>query len=86
MDWPTVILILGVLAIATFVAVIVVATRNESRRLDIDTERSEEIRRLVTRYEELATGTRDAQQRAAADLAELHTRVVGVEKLLRSVE
>lgn len=86
MDWPTVILLLGVLVVVLIVGIAVVTTRLEARKLDLDEARADEVKRLVGRYEELAAATLDAQTRAAADLAELQARVVGVERILRTVE
>lgn len=86
MEWPTVILLLGVLVVVLIVGIAVVTTRLESRKLDLDQARADEVKRLVGRYEELAASTLDAQTRAAADLAELQTRVVGIERVLRTVE
>jgi hypothetical protein len=86
MEWPTVILLLGVLVVVLIVGIAVVTTRLESRKLDLDQARADEVKRLVGRYEELAASTLAAQTRAAADLAELQTRVVGIERVLRTVE
>lgn len=86
MDWPTVILLLGVLVVVLMVGIAVVATRNESRKLDLDEARSEEVKRLLARYDELSAATIEAQKRAAADLADLQTRLAGIERILRSVE
>ncbi|MDT0328740.1 hypothetical protein [Nocardiopsis lambiniae] len=86
MDWPTVVLILGLGAIATFIGVVVVSSRHEFRKTAVDAARNDELRRLVTRYEELASTTLDAQQRTAADVAELRARTTSIEKLLRTVE
>jgi hypothetical protein len=46
----------------------------------------ERYRRLVDRYEQLASSTMDAQQRSATDLAELRTRIASVEQILRTVD
>ncbi|MCR6689069.1 hypothetical protein [Cellulomonas sp.] len=86
MDWPTVILLLGVLVVALMAGIAVVATRNESRKLDLDEARAEEVKRLLARYDELSAATIEAQKRAAADLADLQTRLAGIERILRSVE
>jgi hypothetical protein len=86
MDWPIVILILGLLTIATFVGIAIEASRQEARKLTIGAARAEELQRLVARYEELAATTLDAQQRTAADVAELRARAASIEQILRTVE
>ncbi|MGQ4270458.1 hypothetical protein [Nocardiopsis changdeensis] len=86
MDWPTVILILGLLTIATFIGIAIESSRQESRKTTIDAARADELRSLVARYEELAATTLDAQQRTAADVAELRARAASIEQILRTVE
>jgi hypothetical protein len=44
------------------------------------------LRELVNRYEQLASSTMDAQQRTAADVAELRSRAASIEQILRTVE
>ena len=44
------------------------------------------LRQLVRRYEHLAENTFDAQQRTATDLAEMRSRAVSIEQILRTVE
>jgi hypothetical protein len=46
----------------------------------------EHYRKLVDRYEQLASSTMDAQQRAATELADLRTRMASVEQILRTVD
>ena len=57
-----------------------------NRKIKIAAGGQEEIRQLVDRYEQLAEKTMDAQQRAAADIAELRSRTTAIEQILRSVE
>ena len=85
-EWPTVILVLGLLFIAFCVFVAVASMRHEERKLRISTGQEEAVRKLVDRYEQLASTTLDAQQRAAADVAELRSRTAAIEQILRSVE
>ncbi len=85
-EWPTVILILGVLFTAFCVFVAVVSTRHEERKLRISTGQEEAVRKLIDRYEQLAATTLDAQQRTAADVAELRARATAIEQILRSVD
>ena len=84
--WPTVILILGLLFIAFCVLVAMVSMRHEGRKLTIDQAQQEAVRALVDRYEQLASATLDAQQRTAADVAELRARAASIEQILRSVD
>lgn len=86
MDWPIVVLILGVLTLALCVWAGSISYRHERLKLDLDTAHVEEVRQLVARYEQLASGTLDAQTRAAADVAEMRARVTSVEQILRTVE
>jgi hypothetical protein len=44
------------------------------------------MRQLVRRYEQLAENSLDAQQRVAADVAELRSRAASIEQILRTVE
>lgn len=85
-EWPMVILILGLLFIAFCVFVAVASMRHEERKLRISTGQEEAVRALVDRYEQLAATTLDAQQRTAADVAELRARAASIEQLLRSVD
>ena len=85
-EWPSVILILGVLFTIFCVFVAVISTRHEDRKLRISTGQEEAVRKLVDRYEQLAAASLDAQQRMAADVAELRARATTIEQLLRSVE
>lgn len=86
MDWPIVILILGLLTIAAAVGLAIEASRQEARKITIGAARTDELQRLVARYEELAATTLDAQQRTAADVAELRARAASIEQILRTVE
>ena len=85
-EWPQVILILGVLFTAFCVFVAVVSMRHEERKLRISTGQEDAVRALVDRYEQLASTTLDAQQRTAADVADLRARAAAIEQLLRSVD
>jgi hypothetical protein len=85
-EWPSVILLLGViLAVFLFVGM-AVATMLELRKTRIAAQQDEDLRRLVQRYEQLAETTLDAQQRVAADVSELHSRTSSIEQILRTVE
>ncbi|GAA4717576.1 hypothetical protein [Phytohabitans rumicis] len=86
MTWPQAVFYCGVLVAAMFLIGLVVATFLEFRKIKLDTKREEDMRQLIRRYEQLAEGTLDAQQRAAADVAELRSRTTAIEQLLRTVE
>ena len=86
MEWPEVVLILGVLTLALCVWAGVFSTKHERMKLKLDTAHVEEVRRLVTRYETLAASTLEAQSRAAADVAELRARTTAIEQILRTVD
>jgi len=79
MDWPVVILIISVLGILAATLTDLVGTR-------VKANQEESLRQLVNRYEQLAANTLDAQQRVAADVAELRTRTSAIEQILRSVD
>ncbi len=79
MDWPIVILILGVLGILA-------ATLSDWRTVRIKADQEDSLRQLVRRYEQLAENTLDAQQRVATDVSELRTRTNAIEQILRTVD
>jgi hypothetical protein len=58
----------------------------EFRKTKIAAAQAEAVRQLVGRYEQLAESTLDAQQRTAADVAELRSRTAAIEQILRTVE
>ena len=85
-SWPDVVLILGLLLLAVLVAGGATAFVSENRKMKVDAARENDLRQLVDRYEQLAEKTMDAQQRAAADVAELRSRPASIEQILRTVE
>jgi hypothetical protein len=85
-EWPTVILILGILFFVFLLIVSAISAVHENRKLKVDAGREEALRQLVDRYEQLAEKTMDAQQRIATDIAEVRARTASVEQILRSVE
>ena len=85
-DWPGTILILGIMMGALVLVLGLGATFLESRKLRIAAQQDAELRQLVSRYEQLAEKTLDAQQRAAADVSELHSRTASIEQILRTVD
>ncbi|MFB6395114.1 hypothetical protein [Polymorphospora lycopeni] len=72
-----------------FVFLILVATAAtvlDIRKAKIAAQQDEQLRQLVSRYEQLAERTLDAQQRTAADVSELRSRTAAIEQILRTVE
>ncbi|MCK2214352.1 hypothetical protein MF672_011195 [Actinomadura sp. ATCC 31491] len=86
MSWPEAIFYLGVLVLVTFLIAIVVVGLFDWRKTRLQADQAEDLRRLVRRYEQLAEGSLDAQQRTAADVAELRSRAAAIEQILRTVE
>ncbi|GAA1617595.1 hypothetical protein GCM10009733_012380 [Nonomuraea maheshkhaliensis] len=86
MAWPEVIFFLGVLILVTFLISVVIVGLFESRKSKLQAAQTDDLRRLVQRFEQLAENTMDAQQRVAADLAELRARTATIEQILRTVE
>lgn len=86
LDWPGAILILGITALVILLIIAVLSTMHEFRKLKVTAGQEESLRQLVRRYEQLAENTLDAQQRVAADVAELRTRTASIEQILRTVE
>ncbi|WP_024286666.1 hypothetical protein [Cellulomonas sp. KRMCY2] len=85
-SWPDVILILGLVLFGFLLVAAATAFVSENRKMKIDAAKTDELRQLVDRYEQLAEKTMDAQQRAAADVAELRSRTASIEQILRTVE
>ncbi|MEV0730652.1 hypothetical protein [Polymorphospora sp. NPDC050346] len=84
--WPEAILVLGVLMFVFLVLGAIAATVLDFRKMRIATQQDEQLRQLVSRYEQLAERTLDAQQRVAADVSELRSRTASIEQILRTVE
>jgi hypothetical protein len=85
-DWPQVVLILGLIFLALLLLGGIAASFVELRRLRINEALMDEQRQLVQRYEKLAETTLDAQQRVAVDVAELRSRTASIEKILQTVD
>jgi hypothetical protein len=56
------------------------------RKAQIKAGQEDALRQLVSRYEQLAENSLDAQQRVASDVSELRSRTTSIEQILRSVE
>jgi hypothetical protein len=86
MGWPESIAFLALVLFVLFIIAATLATITENRKIKIAARQDEALRQLVSRYETLAAGTLDAQQRVAADVAELRSRTASIEQILRTVE
>jgi len=84
--WSETTVFLGMLVAFLFLVGFGMASWLEYRKLKVTEQQTDGLRQLVQRYEQLAENTMDAQQRTAADVAELRTRAVTIEQILRSVE
>ncbi|TDD15294.1 hypothetical protein [Nonomuraea diastatica] len=85
-SWPVAILLIAALLVAGFLIAVVIVGLFESRKAQAAAGQADDLRRLVHRFEQLAENTLDAQQRVAADLAELRARTASIEQILRTVE
>jgi hypothetical protein len=84
--WPNALVILGAMVVVIILIGGAFSTFLDLRKAKLVSEQEEALRQLVRRYEQLAETTLDAQQRAAADLAELRSRTTAIEHILRTVE
>jgi hypothetical protein len=84
--WPESIGFIGLLIFVMFVLGLASSTWVEHRKTKLVAGQEDGLRQLVSRYEQLAEKTLDAQQRAAADVSELRSRTTSIEQILRSVE
>jgi F0F1-type ATP synthase membrane subunit b/b' len=84
--WSEAVAFVGLLVFVMFLLGAAAATWLEYRKTRIAAAQDEALRQLVSRYEQLAEKTLDAQQRAATDVAELRSRTASIEQMLRSVE
>lgn len=84
--WPGAIAFVGVLIVGTVLILGAAATILEFRKTRVAANQDESMRQLVRRYEQLAENSLDAQQRVAADVAELRSRTTSIEQILRTVE
>lgn len=84
--WPEAVIALGFLFGILFLIGLAVVTVREFRKTKVLANQENDLRQLVHRYEQLAENILDAQQRVAADAAELRSRTASIEKILRTVE
>ncbi len=85
-SWPESVALLGLLIFVMFVLGIAIAAWLELRKSKIAAAQDDALRQLVSRYEQLAETTLDAQKRVAADVSELRSRTSSIEQILRTVE
>ena len=85
-SWSGVIFYLGLVFAALILIAFAAAAYVELRKTKIAARQEDNMRQLVRRYEEPAEKTLDAQQRTAADVAELRARATSIEQILRTVE
>jgi ribose 1,5-bisphosphokinase PhnN len=83
---PEAVAFVGLVILIMFVLGATAATWLEYRKTKIAAGQDAALRQLVSRYEQLAEATLDAQQRVAADVAELRSRTASIEQILRTVE
>lgn len=86
MTWPNAMVILGGMVVVIILIGGGFSTYLDLRKAKIVADQEDSLRQLVRRYEQLAENTLDAQQRIAADVAELRTRTAAIEQILRTVE
>jgi hypothetical protein len=86
LSMPESIAFIGLVILIIFIIGATAATWMEYRKTKMVASQEEGLRQLVSRYEQLAETTLDAQQRAAADVSELRSRTASIEQILRSVE
>jgi hypothetical protein len=86
LSWPESIAFLGLVILIIFILGASAATWLEYRKTKLVAAQEDQLRQLVSRYEQLAENTLDAQQRVAADVSELRSRTTSIEQILRTVE
>jgi flagellar basal body-associated protein FliL len=84
--WPNAAIILGIIVLVIILVGGAFSTFLDLRKATLVAAQEDSLRQLVSRYEQLAENTQDAQQRVATDLAELRTRTAAIEQILRTVE
>jgi hypothetical protein len=85
-SWPESIAFLGLVVFTMFIIGIAISAWLEIRKTRVVSGQEDAMRQLVSRYEKLAEGTLDAQQRTATDVADLRARTAAIEQILRTVE
>jgi hypothetical protein len=85
-SWPDAAAVTALALAAVALVGFAIAGFVQLRTSKIKAGQENDLRQLVRRYEQLAEGTFDAQQRTATDLSEMRSRTVSIEQILRTVE
>lgn len=83
---PEAVIFLGLVAGGAFLVAAVSGAFIELRKTKVMARQHEDLRQVLQRYEHLTENSLDAQQRVAADVAELRARTAAIEQILRTVE
>ncbi len=84
--WPQAAIFLGMMVVVIILIGGAFSSYLDIRKAKLVAQQEDSLRRLVQRYEQLAENSLDAQQRTAADVAELRSRAAAIEQILRTVE
>ncbi len=84
--WYGLIFGMGVLVLGTIIVVVVLMQMGHYARARTARKDEERLVALVDRYERSVAATARYQEAAAGDLAEVRSRLDGIERLLREVE
>lgn len=84
-DWNGVIFGMGVLVLGTVLVVVVLIVAERFYRARVQRQDVARLNSLVERYEQTTTSTDRHQEAAAAELAEMRTRLDAIERMLREV-
>lgn len=84
--WPEAAIILGSMLVVIILIGGAFSAYLDIRKAKLVSQQEDSLRQLVHRYEQLAENSLDAQQRTAADVAELRSRAAAIEQILRTVE
>lgn len=85
-SWPEAAVFIGLLFAGVILIGSAMAIFVDLRKAKVASGHQDDLRQLVRRYEHLAEGALDAQQRVAADVSELRSRTASIEQILRTVE
>lgn len=84
-NWMTVIFGAGSLLLCTIVVVVILIVAGRYLKTRSDRVPEEKLSELTERYQALAEAVSERQETHSADLADIRTRVVEIERLLREV-
>jgi len=85
-NWAEAVGFIGLVVAVMFLVAGALYVFLETRKAKIRAGQEDGLRQLVSRYEQLAENSLDAQQRVAADVSELRSRANSIEQILRTVE